>query len=392
LHLIGLDIGFSQRKRTNAIAAFDGKRLEVRRLTVDERNARLATLRDIDAIAIDAPIVPDTCAPDTAREVERIFSRGVFQKRCKPGMSHVGGTGRTLREHGRDAARLVAPHVNLTRSFLGPYPEQTLVEAFPNAFLGILVDDKEYEARPKMKRGSKFDWLYDVCVTTGRFAKLLEKAYVPKELWPRFLEEKDHEHRAALVCLLTAIFAYQRRAAPIGDAAGGYFFLPPLNLWSGWARDAMGLRDVIVRCRFPFPPQEPRVIMPESCSAKCPNYDARLFALHSSITPTDRALLKALRSFGKWMYADGEDYRQELRHAAHLYTREDHQGTCIPKTMLFMFYKNLQYSTYTDPLKLRPEAAEAMRGNPAPAWPDGELAQGDSWNNMFGFYSLRYDE
>jgi len=389
--LVGIDIGFSRRKRTNAIATLDEKRLEVRRLNVAERNTLLGTLRSIDAIAIDAPIVPATCGPETAREVERMFSRGLFQKRCKPGMSHIRGTGQTLRQHGREAAAIVAPHVELRGPIPGPYPEQALVEAFPNAFLGVLVDDETYKARPAMKRGSKFDWLYDVCVSTGQFARLLEEAHLPKKLRPRFIKEKDHECRAALICLLTAALASNGRAAPIGDEAGGYFFLPPLNLWNPWARDAMGFRDVIVRCRFPFPAQEPRVILPEGCSAKCPNYEPQRFALHGAIAPDDPVLLEQLRSFAEWLYLPGQDYEQEIRHAALLYARTDHSGTCIPKTMLFMHYKHLQYSSYGPTLELRPEALEAIRGNQTPSWPDGEPAACDSWNKMFGFYSDRYD-
>ena len=67
MHLIGLDIGFSATQRTNALAELRDGELRVVRLNVNERDAELAQLRDVDVIAIDAPIVPAACSIDTPR-------------------------------------------------------------------------------------------------------------------------------------------------------------------------------------------------------------------------------------------------------------------------------------------------------------------------------------
>jgi hypothetical protein len=67
-----------------------------------------------------------------------VFSRGVFQKRCKPGMSHVRGTGQLLREHGlRAAEQLLAARPFRTSMYplQRVWPDAPIVEAFPNAFL-----------------------------------------------------------------------------------------------------------------------------------------------------------------------------------------------------------------------------------------------------------------
>jgi hypothetical protein len=61
--------------------------------------------------------------------------------------------------------------------------------------------------------------------------------------------ETDHELRAALVCLLTAAFAAQGTACIVGDAESGWFWLPTLSLWQGWAVAGLGKRGV--ECR-PF--------------------------------------------------------------------------------------------------------------------------------------------
>jgi len=51
--------------------------------------------------------------------------------------------------------------------------------------------------------------------------------------------ETDHERRAALICLLTAALAYEGRAAIIGEAESGWFWLPPWSLWQTWAKQGL---------------------------------------------------------------------------------------------------------------------------------------------------------
>src|SRR5207248_2887593 len=104
-HLVGLDLGFSERRKTNAFAIFrDGNLILPELMSPSERDAALRELAGVEVIAIDAPIVPADTPETLPRKCERAFCRGPFQKRCKPGMSHVAGTGRQLRAHGRRAA------------------------------------------------------------------------------------------------------------------------------------------------------------------------------------------------------------------------------------------------------------------------------------------------
>ena len=62
---------------------------------------------------------------------------------------------------------------------------------------------------------------------------------LPDELWCRLRTETNHELRAALVCLLTAALAVRGTASAIGDAEGGWFWLPPFWVWQGWAREGL---------------------------------------------------------------------------------------------------------------------------------------------------------
>lgn len=130
--------------------------------------------------------------------------------------------------------------------------------------------------------------------------------------------------------------------------------------------------------------------MPEGCSGKCPLYDAGILAMHSTISPDDPELLAALRSFAQWFYVKDQNLDEQIRFAAQLYTREDHAGTCIPKTLLFAHYKQLQLDVY-GAREVSPVARAALKGLPVASWPEGDLAGGDTWAEMFFDYTRSYD-
>jgi hypothetical protein len=112
----------------------------------------------------------------------------------------------------------------------------SIVDAFPNGFLGVLMPEEELLSAPRLKRRRRFDWLYERLVASGRLESVLSKNLeLPQEVWRRLSSETDHELRAALICLLTAALAAQGAAAIIGEPNGGWFWLPPWSLWRGWA-------------------------------------------------------------------------------------------------------------------------------------------------------------
>ena len=174
------------------------------------------------------------------RTVERLFASGPFQRRCKPGFSHVIGTGLRLREAAGRAADCLAT-VATPDETLAPFPRvrpESIVEAFPNAFLGVCLDDRCYGAMPALRRGRKFDWLYDQWVRH----ELVTRLPLPgdlEELPRRFAGTSDHEERAALICALTAVLTARGAFTAVGDKAGGWFFLPPWETWQCWARVAV---------------------------------------------------------------------------------------------------------------------------------------------------------
>jgi len=168
-----------------------------------------------------------------------------FRNRCKPGLSDFG-TGLKLRcataEVCAQFREVLADPIPSTRSIHATFVTYggPIVEAFPNAFLAVLLADEEFLASPKLRRGQRFDWLYDRAVGSKRMKSTLSQAlHLPHEVWQQLSGQTDHELRAALICLLTAAFAAQGSAERIGDAEGGWFWLPPFYLWQDWAKDGL---------------------------------------------------------------------------------------------------------------------------------------------------------
>lgn len=235
MNLLGVDVGFSKTQKSTGIACLHEGELILYRAdcTWEDRKKRLPESFVPQVIAIDGPLLPTGADPKTVRPCEQLFSKGLFCRRCKPGLSHFG-TGFLLREAARETSEQFGGFF-YDRYALG----QEIVEAFPNLFLGVLVTEAQYAEIPKLRRGQKFDWLYECCLKKLR--KLSDFIQVPEIVYTKIESEDDHEHRAALICLLTAALAAAGKATLAGCENGGWFWLPPIALWEPWALEAAEL-------------------------------------------------------------------------------------------------------------------------------------------------------
>ena len=104
-----------------------------------------------------------------------------------------------------------------------------------------------YAARKPAPR-KKSDWMYERALETGALHHVLaDLGWADADTVSRLEAEMHHEKRAALVCLLKAGLAHVGKATVVGDAAGGWFWLPPAALWANWARK--GLEESLARTR-----------------------------------------------------------------------------------------------------------------------------------------------
>ncbi len=256
MNLLGVDVGYSQTKRTTGLAwrGTDGK-VEVRTVGTswDERKRSLPGSKTFSIAALDAPILPDHQGTPR-RGCEAVFYGGAFWNRCRPGLSHHGRA-LHLRKAGMEAAGQFAAVLG-GKCCLGPglTARQTIpiVEAFPNTFLGVLLPETVFKEKPKEKNEKKSDWLYRAAVCTGRIAALAKRLGWDEPRTIKKLEDEEHhDHRAALVCLLTAGFAASGVSTVVGDAEHGWFWLPPVDMWEPWAKQE--LRSQVHRLKLKFP-------------------------------------------------------------------------------------------------------------------------------------------
>jgi hypothetical protein len=77
-----------------------------------------------------------------------------------------------------------------------------LIEAFPNAFLGVLLPEKVYEYCDRRPQERKSDWMYRKAAERGTFARLLAElgwsdARTKKQFLYQAGHDGDHDIRAA---------------------------------------------------------------------------------------------------------------------------------------------------------------------------------------------------
>lgn len=238
--LLGVDVGFSTRRKTTGLAWLSGSVVEV---TVTgsswtERKRDLPAGVKFRLAALDAPIVP---TPDAynRRGCEYIFYGRAFARRCRPGLSHHG-RGLQLRHAGAQAARDFANVLSTSPPPYGPHvlADLPIVEAFPNTFMGILLPEGRFLNWSKSLGLARSDWLYEELVELGMMRKLLGRLTLNEQSVADVFEQATrHDERAALICLLTAMFAVRGDVIVVGDVQGGWFWLPPIDLWASWARN-----------------------------------------------------------------------------------------------------------------------------------------------------------
>ncbi|UQD98207.1 DUF429 domain-containing protein [Bradyrhizobium japonicum] len=252
--LLGVDVGFSARRKTTGLAWFSGSGVGV---TVtgsswSERKGDLPAGVEFRLAALDAPIVP---TPDASnrRGCEYIFYWGAFARRCRPDLSHHG-RGLRLRQAGAQAAREFADILSVSPLPYGPLVLAGLpiIEAFLNTFMGVLLVESNFLGWSKSLGVAKSDWLYEQIVELGIMRRLLGRLTSnERSVAGVFEQATNHDERAALICLRTAMFAAEGDVV-IGDDHGGWFWLPPFDLWASWAQDEFELA-VSIHQKINFP-------------------------------------------------------------------------------------------------------------------------------------------
>ena len=256
--VLGIDVGFSEHRDTTCLCLLQWSsnlaRLDFRKVGTDAsaRSAALASLIPspvrLAAVAIDGPltrglrIVPHYRAPDA------LLSRGVFQKRGKPGQTS-SPTGQKLHFHATELAKLVLAEARsglfsiAPATHIEPISEFAVVEAFPNQFLAALRNERRL---PPLHRDASDRYWECLTATNGVNQFLAEMlANCRFEIPPDQIF--DHDERAAVVCALTALAVAGGVGVGVGDPDDGDIFLPPARLWGAATSDIVPWVEVALR-------------------------------------------------------------------------------------------------------------------------------------------------
>ena len=244
---LGIDVGFSANKATTGLCL----------LTIDQNSvswrcentwadetrrekalrALVPTGTTLIGVGIDGPLARGLTWVPHYRSAEALLTRGVFQRRGKPGQTSAP-TGQKLHKHATALAQIA---LNLAQVSILPasHPDaihkKRIVEAFPTAFLSVLLHENSFSSSDS--RG-KSDLYWTRAIENGCLEDLLMQTLAPG----RVLQEpvgsvSDHDARAALLCALVAACVARGRYVAVGDPIDGDIILPPIDLWGCASRD-----------------------------------------------------------------------------------------------------------------------------------------------------------
>jgi hypothetical protein len=177
--------------------------------------------RLVAAAAFDGP-QPGFARFDRYRKAEPVLTRRPSSQIGKPGPSN-SPVGKMLNDAANarfDAVRSVwrigaAIHAICIDG-------DSIVEAFPNAFLDVMIEDPNCLSA---LRGNRSDVYFEYLA--GRFERILDLGLPGRKVASRIAKVTNHDDRAALVCTLTAPCVVASDIKAVGDNDDGWITLKP---------------------------------------------------------------------------------------------------------------------------------------------------------------------
>jgi hypothetical protein len=241
--VLGIDVGWSVKRASSAVCRLDWDERKIAwtitRFTADpveRRDAILATIggRRLAVAAFDGPLRGDLGPIDVYRQAERRLTERWLREAIGKIAQSNSGNGRLLNAATNACARVVLDSGTLGAA-THPHAIQpaAVVEAFPNSFLGLMLDDP---AELKGGRGSRSDRYYAALCSNGGLKRLIGHLLPGRVVQQSPASVTNHDDRAALVCALTAVCVAAGDYTAVGDPAEGWIIMPPPALISDWAR------------------------------------------------------------------------------------------------------------------------------------------------------------
>lgn len=247
-HVLGIDVGWSERTHTTGACLLswtaDRVWFAVHRVPTnfEQRRDTLATIvgsTKFAAVALDGPLRRGFDQIEEYRLAELLLTRRFSNAGYgKPGQSS-SPNGIMLNEHANQIANsVVAAKCVMQSTHTGAIHDLSIVEAFPTTFLAVMLD-KGRRPSSKAKSDIFYEWLLGPDAPArhvpdeNRVDGLIRRLLPGRTIETSTANVLDHEHRAAVVCALTAMCVAHQQYVAVGDPRNGYIILPPNSEASG---------------------------------------------------------------------------------------------------------------------------------------------------------------
>lgn len=236
--VLGVDVGWASKKRTNAACRLDWDLTTVSfnccRASLPERPRMLRSIADRPLLvaAFDGPLRADLKVIGRYRLAELLLTRQLQARIGKPGQASAPN-GKKLNRHANACAKIILQTGKVGDAAHDHRINKTaVVEAFPSSFLGVLIQEPENLAA---NRGSRSDKFYCHLAKAGGLLALLKHLLSDRRLTTSFDTVTHHDDRAAVVCALTALCVAANDYTVVGDDKDGWIVLPPRSCIQPWA-------------------------------------------------------------------------------------------------------------------------------------------------------------
>jgi hypothetical protein len=238
--VLGVDVGYSPKKRSSAVCRLDWDATEIK-LTIDRFRAlepersqalRIVAHRPLMVAAFDGPLRSGLDIIGRYRLAEQLLSRGLPPFIGKPGQSS-SPVGKRLNAHANKCAEIILD-LGLVGASVHDHAihPAAIVEAFPTSFLGLLIDDPKSLSA---SRGDRSDKFFVHLAEKGLLNSLIEHLLPGRHLAETLGMITNHDDRAAVVCALTALAVAAGDYVAVGDKKDGWIVLPPRSFIRPWA-------------------------------------------------------------------------------------------------------------------------------------------------------------
>ena len=238
--VLGVDVGFSPTRRSSAVCrlGWDERHItwSIRRFRAlpHEREATILAVAGtgrLEAAAFDGLLRAGFDVVGRYRTAERMLTRRLGARIGKPGQASAP-VGKALNAAANDCVGVILRGCDVARAAHAVrIDDRAVVEAFPGAFLGVMLADPSALAASRADRSDVF---FRHLVEGGALEGLLAHLLPGRGLALPLNGVTDHDDRAALVCALTALCVAAGNYAAVGDV-DGWIVLPPRSFVADWA-------------------------------------------------------------------------------------------------------------------------------------------------------------